>query len=85
MYHPGGDVTQPPKEAPSALNTVIVPNVNLPKVSQAQKSEGSEARLTDNFIRSRYTSSTTSTARKVTRRILPFLNLGAGVGSELRA
>lgn len=34
MYHPGGDVTQPPKEAPSALNTVIVPNVNLPKVSR---------------------------------------------------
>ena len=32
-YHPGGDPTKPPKEAPSALHSVIVPNVNLPKVS----------------------------------------------------
>ncbi len=31
-YHPGGDPKKPPKEAPSALNTVIVPNVTLPKV-----------------------------------------------------
>ena len=30
LYHPGGD-TSHRKEAPSALNTVIVPNVNLPK------------------------------------------------------
>ncbi|EON67711.1 hypothetical protein W97_06854 [Coniosporium apollinis CBS 100218] len=30
-YHPGGDANQPKKEAPSALNTVIIPNVNLPK------------------------------------------------------
>ena len=32
QYHPGGDRTKAPKEAPSALNSVIVPNVNLPKV-----------------------------------------------------
>ena len=33
QYHPGGDRTKAPKDAPSALNTVIVPNVTLPKVS----------------------------------------------------
>lgn len=32
-YHPGGDPTKPPREAPSALNEVVVPNVTLPKVS----------------------------------------------------
>ncbi len=31
QYHPGGDKSKAPKEAPSALNSVIVPNVNLPK------------------------------------------------------
>ncbi|KAI9700887.1 MAG: hypothetical protein M1820_006648 [Bogoriella megaspora] len=31
QYHPQGDTSQARKEAPSALNTVIVPNVNLPK------------------------------------------------------
>lgn len=30
-YHPRGDVTQEPKEAPSALHSVIVDNVTLPK------------------------------------------------------
>ena len=30
-YHPGGDPTQSPKDAPSAVNVVVVPNVNLPK------------------------------------------------------
>lgn len=33
-YHPHGDPKNPPKEAPSALHSVIVPNVNLPKVSR---------------------------------------------------
>lgn len=32
QYHPRGDKTQTPKNAPSALNTVIIPNVTLPKV-----------------------------------------------------
>ena len=32
QYHPGGDTTKAPKNAPSALHSVIVPNVNLPKV-----------------------------------------------------
>ncbi|PSK53976.1 hypothetical protein B9Z65_7782 [Elsinoe australis] len=31
QYHPGGDLTKERKSAPSALNEVIVPNVNLPK------------------------------------------------------
>lgn len=31
-YHPHGDTSRR-KEAPSALNEVIIPNVNLPKVS----------------------------------------------------
>ncbi|KAL1851861.1 hypothetical protein Plec18167_007637 [Paecilomyces lecythidis] len=30
QYHPHGDKNQPLREAPSALNTVIVPNVTLP-------------------------------------------------------
>ncbi|KAI0391727.1 hypothetical protein F5Y17DRAFT_397087 [Xylariaceae sp. FL0594] len=30
-YHPGGDRSAAPKDAPSALNVVVIPNVNLPK------------------------------------------------------
>ena len=30
-YHPGGDSSAAPKDAPSAVNVVVVPNVNLPK------------------------------------------------------
>jgi hypothetical protein len=33
MYHPRGDYRNAPRKAPSALNSVIVPNVTLPKVS----------------------------------------------------
>lgn len=32
QYHPGGDMTKAPKDAPSALHSVVVPNVTLPKV-----------------------------------------------------
>ncbi len=32
QYHPGGDKSKAPKDAPSALHSVIVPNVTLPKV-----------------------------------------------------
>lgn len=32
QYHPGGD-TSVKKDAPSALNVVVIPNVTLPKVS----------------------------------------------------
>ncbi|OMP83004.1 hypothetical protein BK809_0001195 [Diplodia seriata] len=31
MYYPGGDVHRDPKAAPSALNTAVIPKVNLPK------------------------------------------------------
>ncbi|KAF2679483.1 hypothetical protein K458DRAFT_422288 [Lentithecium fluviatile CBS 122367] len=31
QYHPGGDINAPKKNAPSALNVVIIPNVTLPK------------------------------------------------------
>ncbi|KXJ94198.1 hypothetical protein Micbo1qcDRAFT_159235 [Microdochium bolleyi] len=30
-YHPGGDSSQSPRDAPSAVNVVVVPDVNLPK------------------------------------------------------
>jgi hypothetical protein len=39
QYHPGGDTSQPKKDAPSPLNSVIVPNVNLPKVSKNKKAK----------------------------------------------
>jgi hypothetical protein len=39
QYHPKGDKNQAPKNAPSALNTVVVPNVTLPKVRLASYSE----------------------------------------------
>lgn len=32
QYHPGADPNAAPKEAPSAVNVVVVPDVNLPKV-----------------------------------------------------
>jgi hypothetical protein len=31
-YHPGGDMDNAPKDAPSAINVVVVPDVTLPKV-----------------------------------------------------
>ncbi|KAK3336923.1 hypothetical protein B0T19DRAFT_437633 [Cercophora scortea] len=31
QYHPGGDASAAPKDAPSAVNVVVIPNVNLPK------------------------------------------------------
>lgn len=31
-YHPGGDPDAAPKDAPSAVNVVVIPDVNLPKV-----------------------------------------------------
>ncbi|EON99036.1 hypothetical protein UCRPA7_5458 [Phaeoacremonium minimum UCRPA7] len=30
-YYPGGDARAEPKDAPSAVNVVVVPDVNLPK------------------------------------------------------
>lgn len=37
QYHPQGDRSKPVKNAPSALNTVIIPNVTLPKVGTDSK------------------------------------------------
>lgn len=52
QYHPHGDMSRGRKDAPSALNEVIIPNVNLPKVGslmsllcvgrQSGKARGSE-------------------------------------------
>ena len=36
QYHPKGDRNAAPRNAPSALNTVVIPNVTLPKVSRPQ-------------------------------------------------
>lgn len=32
QYYPGADANAPPKDAPSAVNVVVVPDVELPKV-----------------------------------------------------
>lgn len=37
QYHPGGDPSRGRKDAPSALNEVIIPNVNLPKVCERRR------------------------------------------------
>lgn len=37
QYHPKGDRSATPKNAPSALNTVIVPNVTLPRVGNTER------------------------------------------------
>ena len=47
QYHPGGDKTKKPKDAPSALNSVIVPNVTLSKVSALRIDERSDALTAD--------------------------------------
>lgn len=47
-YHPGGDPRNPPRDAPSALHSVIVPNVNLPKVRvQCCSCSGTIGRITE--------------------------------------
>lgn len=38
QYHPGGDPSNAPKDAPSAVNVVVVPDVDLPKVGLASTS-----------------------------------------------
>lgn len=40
QYHPGGDKSKAPKNAPSALNSVIIPNVTLPKVCPTDTGNG---------------------------------------------
>lgn len=71
QYHPGGDQSKR-RDAPSALNEVIVPNVNLPKVRLPCGKPGridSEMLFTDLFVYRACTRNTTSTARKDFRRV----------------
>jgi hypothetical protein len=88
QYHPHGDTNKPRKDAPSALNEVIIPNVNLPKVSLFVWKKRSEhwdkegcfgfgggwfwihrdELLT--FDYSRFTRSTTSGARRASKRLV---------------
>jgi hypothetical protein len=87
QYHPHGDTSKPRKDAPSALNEVIIPNVNLPKVSEIgglerHKELQSIASRTGEIwpwndqdkvltnVYSRFTRSTTSGARRVSRRFM---------------
>ncbi|KAM0328834.1 hypothetical protein ACHAQA_005250 [Verticillium albo-atrum] len=41
-YHPGGDTKNEPRDAPSAVNTVVVPNVTLPQVRPAKLCSSTE-------------------------------------------
>ncbi|PQE15197.1 hypothetical protein CJF32_00007837 [Rutstroemia sp. NJR-2017a WRK4] len=84
QYHPAGDPRNPPKDAPSALHSVIVPNVNLPKVCGiievvALKMRNKDKIMslwdpgivqssTDAYSLRNYTRSTTNGARMVTRK-----------------
>jgi hypothetical protein len=67
QYHPGGDTSKPRKDAPSALNEVIVPNVNLPRVS-SQLAESTQSSVIANTLTRSFTRSTTSGARTATRQ-----------------
>jgi hypothetical protein len=64
QYHPKGDRSQSPKNAPSALNTVVIPNVTLPKVRTTAESV-QHVCLTP---RRSYTTCSTNGARMTTRR-----------------
>jgi hypothetical protein len=74
QYHPGGDTSKAPKHAPSALNTVIVPAVNLPKVVQSRYRNGNG--LADS-VNSHCTKSTTSGGKMATS---PVCKMGGGWG-----
>jgi hypothetical protein len=69
QYHPGGDPKNPPKDAPSALHSVIVPNVNLPKVMPfgGQWRDEYEEELTLDYRSC--TRSTTNLGRTVTKEL----------------
>jgi hypothetical protein len=87
QYHPHGDTNKPRKDAPSALNEVIIPNVNLPKVSLSGKrgesieigngvfglGEGWNWLYENELLTSdcsRFTRSTTSGARRASKRLV---------------
>lgn len=87
MYYPGGDRSAEPKEAPSAVNVVVVPDVTLPKVrippredgetrdGDMQLRTGQQERTEANTDYRSCTTSTTSGARTATREV--FEHLGA--------
>jgi len=62
-YHPGGDKSKAVKDAPSAVNTVIVPNVTLPKVCK----KFAKTRDIADRLYSDYTTSIISGAKMVIR------------------
>jgi hypothetical protein len=71
QYHPGGDPNQV-KDAPSAINVVVIPDVTLPKVRlpHPPKSASRHKIDSDSFSLSRgFTTSTTSGARTATKRL----------------
>lgn len=78
-YYPQGNPMHPPKEAPSALNQVIIPNVNLPKVSicSFDTITGDNAEVLRNFMRNTISGESRSMIFETT-------NEDTGVGS-LRA
>ena len=81
-YHPGGDPTQSPKDAPSAVNVVVIPDVNLPKVrrnSPVVLLIQTALKLTTK--NSTCTTSTTSGARTATRFIY-HVDIEEGRGKE---
>lgn len=70
QYHPKGDRSQTPRNAPSALNTVIVPNVTLPKVCNYSSNHPP----TDLILHTRsYMTNSTNGARKDTEQRMPAL------------
>ena len=70
QYHPGGDPTKAPKDAPSALHSVIVPNVNLPKVNSLLCCT-SEASTRKGLIENTYSICMTSTINGARMGIRP--------------
>ncbi len=72
QYFPGGDSSAAPKDAPSAVNVVVVPNVELPQVRALLEHVISAWGVMPNpsFCRGSMTS-TTSGARRATRRPIP--------------
>lgn len=50
QYHPGGDPSKGKRDAPSALNEVIIPNVNLPKVCTLWFYDGRMERGNDGMV-----------------------------------
>ncbi|GKT42582.1 uncharacterized protein ColSpa_02763 [Colletotrichum spaethianum] len=46
-YHPGGNPSNEPKDAPSAVNTVIIPDVTLPKCISRDLKQKNASMLTN--------------------------------------